>query len=81
MTLAQMLRSGTSYDWAVRYLHEGRITQRTFDWYCLLWDWAAPRFSGSAGYKQERFYEKMGQVAYDRRIARVKRLYDRIKAQ
>lgn len=78
MTVSEMLRSRVTYDWAVRYLHEGRISQRVFDHWCLFYDWAAPRFTGAAGIRQDRFYTRMGADAYWRRIDRVKRLHNRV---
>lgn len=78
MTLAQMLRSGTNIVWAERYLHEGRITPRTFDRFLFIANWAAARFSGVAGVRQEGFYQRFGSDAYWRRIERVRNLHDRI---
>lgn len=80
MTVVELLKAGTSYNWAVRYLHEGRITQKTFEHFCLFWDWCAPRFSGSAAIRQERYYNKMGKDAYYRRMERVRRIHDRLVA-
>lgn len=73
-----LLRCRTSYNQAVHMLHTGLIRQRTFDWFCLFSDWAAPRFSGTAGFKQERFWNRCGKDAYYRRIERIKRLHDNV---
>lgn len=78
-TLRDMLTSGTSMNRAVQMLHSGLIDQRTFDRYCFLDDWCAPRFSGSAGFKQERFWTRFGADACYRRHDRVKALHDRIR--
>lgn len=78
MNTQTLLRQGTSLDQATRYLHEGRITQRTFDWFWLFAAWAAPRFSGVPGFRQDRFYNRCGKDAYWRRIERFKSLYDRV---
>lgn len=80
VTIRDLLRSQTSYDWAVRYLHEGRITQKTFEHFCFFHDWAAFRFSGGAAIRQARFYDRLGQAALCRRIDRVKRIHDRLIA-
>ena len=77
-TLQSLLRCGTSIKQAEYMLHSGLMQQRTFDWFCLFADWCAPRFSGTAGYRQERFYNRCGREAYEHRLARVKRLHDRI---
>ena len=65
---------------ALAYLHEGRISQRAFDWFCLFSDWAAPRFSGTAGFKQERLYNRRGRDFYYRRIERIRALHDAVKS-
>ena len=76
-SLAELFRAGISPLWAERFLHEGRLAQRVFDHYWMF-HWAAPRFSGSSGFVQERFYNRFGKEAYYRRIDRMKRYYDKI---
>ena len=78
-SLAELFRAGISPLEAERFLHEGRLAQRVFDHYWMF-HWAAPRFSGSAGFVQERFYNRFGKDAYFRRIDRMKRYYDKIVA-
>ena len=78
-SLAELFRAGISPLWAERFLHEGRLAQRVFDHYWMF-HWAEPRFSGSAGVVQERFYNRFGKDAYFRRIDRMKRYYDKIVA-
>src|SRR5215468_7488886 len=78
-TINNLIRSETTYNRAVNMLHWGSISQRTFDWFCFFYDWAAPRYSGSASFKQERFYNRCGEEAYWRRIERVKALLERVR--
>lgn len=78
-TVAQLLQAELSYDQVTKMLHWGNIDSRTFERWCLFSDWAAPRFSGCAGFKQERFYNRFGKEAYWRRIERIRRLHDKIK--
>lgn len=40
--------------------------------YVRLWTWSAARFGGEPDRQQQRFYERHGRSAYDRRINRVR---------
>lgn len=40
--------------------------------YELIWNWSAPRYIGSAGTAQDRFFERCGRRALERRIQRAK---------
>jgi hypothetical protein len=51
-----------------------RFTDQALRAYKLLWTWSAPRFTGSAGFRQERFYRKRGAAALNRRFERCKAL-------
>lgn len=78
-TLKAMLRH-CSQDEAVRWLYEGRVSQKDYEHFCFFATWAAPRFSGAEGFAQERYYRRFGFDALNRRIQRVAALYARITA-
>ena len=61
-----------SYEQAERFALTGNITARQHRIYLLFWDWGAGRLSGIAAMKQERYYEKRGPEAYERRLATFK---------
>ncbi|MBM5458728.1 hypothetical protein H8F21_14265 [Pseudomonas sp. P66] len=46
--------------------------------YELIWSWSAPRYIGSAGTAQDRFFERCGGRALERRIQRAKWLAVRL---
>jgi hypothetical protein len=78
-TLRDLLVHGCSLNEATRLLYSGLLDQQTYDRFCTVADWAAARFTGTAGVKQERFWRRFGKDAYLRRIARMKALHDRIR--
>ena len=55
-----------------------RFDPRIKDWYRFLWAWGAYRFSGPAGYRQEKHWRWAGRAGLDRRIRRIRKLADRI---
>ncbi len=57
-----------------------RFNERTRDWFVLLWTWSAPRFGSIAGQLQDRYYNRCGKAAYERRIARCQKLIQRIQS-
>lgn len=46
--------------------------------FTLLWYWSAPRFHGCAGQQQDRFYQKCGPAALERRIKRCQNIIQRL---
>jgi hypothetical protein len=58
-----------------------RFDERARDWYVLLWTWGAPRFGGQAGLLQDRYYDRLGKEALERRIARARAFTARILAK
>lgn len=50
--------------------HFGQISDRQRRAYYLLWTWSATRFGGEADRVQERFYNRRGMAALQRRFAR-----------
>lgn len=60
-----------------RRFDDGRVTERAWLWYRLLWAWGVERYAGPEGKAQDRIAGKMGQAFLDRRIARVRRLIAR----
>lgn len=55
-----------------------RFTDAAVRAYKLLWSWGAPRFSGSAGLKQDRYANKCGFTALYRRFDRCKAIAVRL---
>lgn len=47
-----------------------RFTEQARRAYKLLWTWSAPRFSGSAGFKQDKYFNRRGYAALEQRFAR-----------
>lgn len=61
-----------SFDMVERMYYNGQITQLTFEAYCRVWDWIAPRFGGVTGAKQEAYWKHRGKEAYKAKMNRVR---------
>jgi hypothetical protein len=57
-----------------------RFTENARRAYMLLWTWGAPRFSGVADTKQDRFFNRCGYPALMRRFERSKAIAAKIAA-
>lgn len=78
-----------SFGDAEYHARQGYICEDTWRWYQFFWSWTAVRFSGRIGIRQDRIYGhnftlKDGTVVrgmdfLDRRIARVKALWQRLQ--
>lgn len=55
-----------------------RFTYQAVRAFKLLWSWSSHRFAGPAGKAQDRFIDKCGNDALERRFARAKRIADRL---
>ncbi len=55
--------------------YQGRITESVWEAYCRVWDWSAPRYSGTAGFNQERFWNTHGKEAYLRRMGKTRNAF------
>lgn len=51
-----------------------RFTPQAVRAYKLLWTWCAFRFAGSAGRKQDNFFNKCGSTMFHNRLARANRI-------
>jgi hypothetical protein len=74
MTLQQLLCGDYSLSDVRRFLHSGVISQRTYDWFALIWAWSCPRFGEFAAHLQERGYDRLPRDVYWRRFERMKAL-------
>ena len=54
---------------------QGQISQTHYEAYCRVWEWCAPRFGGSAGFKQESYWKRHGKEAYFAKINRVRKAF------
>lgn len=72
-TLAEVEHAG-----AIGLVGNIRFTEQARRAYVFLWNWSAPRFSGSIGARQDRIYAQHGAQALARRFARVNRIIARI---
>ena len=63
-----------SFEQVERMLYSGQIGQATFEAYCEVWTWIAPRFSSvcQADRKQESFWKRHGKDRFYTRINRVR---------
>lgn len=79
LTLAQELSYflGYSLQEMMDLKQQGRISDRLYGKYILLWRWSAIRYEDDA---QTRFYNRMGSDAYWRRIDRGIALLARLRA-
>lgn len=53
----------------------GLVTEKVWKMFLFAWSWCAPRFGGDAGRQQDKFYDKHGKGAYQKRINRVRRFF------
>lgn len=56
------------------------ISEKARRAYELIWSWSAPRYIGAAGAAQDRFFERCGRDALERRINRARWLAARLNA-
>jgi len=56
------------------------ISEKARRAYELIWSWSAPRYIGTAGAAQDRFFERCGRDALERRINRARWLAARLNA-
>lgn len=63
-----------TYDQAESMHYHGRLSERDWKTFQLLWSWGCGRMSGSAGFNQDIYFRTHGKEAYTRRINRVRRL-------
>ncbi|MBM5458595.1 hypothetical protein H8F21_13580 [Pseudomonas sp. P66] len=73
--LARWLKCGATLAEVEDASHVGLVDNTRFTAvavraYKLLWTWSAPRFVGEAGHVQERYYDRCGRAAYNRRLER-----------
>lgn len=59
-------------------LHEGRVTQEDYRWYTFFWHWSCLRFTSE---RQERVFARRGWTALERRVARVRRHWQRLREE
>lgn len=78
--LARLLGPETSYVEARAMKNAGRITQRQWQWYVMVWVWSAVRLSNveQAAMKQDKCFAALGFPAVLRRIARVQVLREKL---
>lgn len=67
----KQLIANHSYNDVERMLHSGTIGQATFEAYCRVWEWCAPRF-GHVAWKHDSFWKRFGKEAYYAKINRVR---------
>jgi hypothetical protein len=70
MTALEAIRARHSLNTVVRFLYEGRISQREYDRFYGAWLWGAVRFASD---EHDRFYARHGAQAYYHRINRMRR--------
>lgn len=58
--------AGLTFNEMTDRVQRKQVKQRVYDWYVLLWTWAAPNNC----WEQEKFYMKCGSLAFWRRINR-----------
>lgn len=63
-----------TYEQAEYMLRQGRVGAEEFRRYQFFWTWCAARFSGSAGKRQDKTFDRLGGDALYRRIDRANRL-------
>jgi len=68
--IALIVHQRISLAQAEHFVGNGLISHATFEAYCRVWRWLAPRFGGDAGLQHERFWNQHGKVAYYARINR-----------
>ena len=61
------------FDQAERYYANGMISRRTWEVFCYLWVWSAPRFYGFPGARQDAFVKAHGMAALGNKIQRTKK--------
>jgi hypothetical protein len=76
MVLAYWLRAGVSLSEIdstsrIGIVENERYSSRTVDVYRIMWEWSAPRYSSRA---QERYYNRCGMDALNRRIQRCQKI-------
>lgn len=71
-TAKELVRIGVTPDEADRMVREGRIDTDTHRWLRLANEWCAFRYSSDW---QERAYARLGSEVFNRRIARMRRLF------
>ena len=62
---------------AIGIVGNERFTEAARRAYVLLWTWGTARFSGHAGYVQDRYYKRRGSAALYRRFERCRAIAKR----
>lgn len=73
--LQELFRYSLSEESAERMFHSGRIGQQTYESYCHVCRWLAPRITGRTGDHQWAFIQQFGLVKFYARINKVRKAF------
>ena len=84
--LCQWLRAKATYNEVmsadpIGLVGNVRFSETARQRWLFLWNWSAPRFSGSIGIKQDRCYSIMGKDFLNRRFRRINRIVQCLTGQ
>lgn len=74
-TISNLIRN-YSFNQVESMLYNGQIGQLTFEAYCRVWEWIAPRFGGIPGWKQDCYWKTQGKDRFVAKINRVRIAFD-----